>query len=1024
MRGSPYVLALAWKRIRRRSSGALLAAAGIAVGTAVLVGVFVGTKVAQDRSASQAVARIPAATRSVRAVWFGVPTGTAEALPVLDRAVLGRLADLGLPGPTRIALFRESTVAGHFVSLGAVDGLAAFVILRSGRLPRPCTPARCEVLRLRGAGTLPSAPGLRLVEVGTATLRSRQLFGDFLAPTDNALADRELAPAIQHAVGYHRPPPAPLVVADGVAPFTVAPPLAHTYRSYAWVWPLSAGAPRLWELDALVARAERARAALGVRSTGFSVQAPVEELRAGERATSVAGRRLLLVGGEAAALLFAFAVLAARTMRRDLEAARRRLTWSGARRSQLTLLTGAESAFVGVSGTVGGWLVGLGAGALAAALSGAPVGPVLRESALSPAGLALAGGVAVLATLVIALSVSARSRNGRGAGALDAAALAAVAVVIVALLGGVADESRLAGGQGAALVLLVLPGLIAFAAAVASARLFGPGARLVGRLSGGRVALRLSAVTLGRGPGVAAVTVAFLVLAFALSLLAEGYRATLARGEEDQAAFQVPLDAVVREDLSRLVPVLDAAPLARYRMLGGGVDAVPVLRLHGGAGAAEDVGGVTVLGLPPATIEELRGWRPSFAAASRSTLAAEIAPATPARLHGIPLAANVVVDAGPGLLTVVATVAAADGTFSSIRLGALRARARTVLRARVPARLRGALLVALELVPPPRLREGGAEAGHALEGTLELSGLHLAGWIGEGGVVAHATDRGVTVRYRITPEREARLRARQPTDTAPPMVLATPRLAGLAGGVGGELPLALGGERIPVRVAGVIERFPGVSGEAVVGDLGALGTAIDTRLPGAGRSDEIWLDIPSGRDRAVTAELVRPPFLAVESVTRRQLVQDARRDPLGHGTLLALAAAALVALLLAAVGLLLTVLADLRDDRGDLYDLEAQGAAPSLLRRVVRLRALVVALCGIAAGVVAGALLTLLVTRVVAVTARATAPDPPLRTAFDLRVVVVGALAYVLVAGLLVVLATRAAFRDDRGPARVQGADP
>ena len=79
-----------------------------------------------------------------------------------------------------------------------------------------------------------------------------------------------------------------------------------------------------------------------------------------------------------------------------------------------------------------------------------------------------------------------------------------------------------------------------------------------------------------------------------------------------------------------------------------------------------------------------------------------------------------------------------------------------------------------------------------------------------------------------------------------------------------------------------------------------------------------------------------------------------------------------MALLLAALGLALTVLSDLRDDRGDLYDLESQGAEPRLLRRIVRVRALVVGLAGVIAGAAAGALLALLVTRVVSVTARAT----------------------------------------------------
>ena len=527
MSSTLYVVGLAFGRVRRRSSGALLAAVGIAIGTAVLIGVLAGTKIAQDRSVSQAVDRIPAASRSVRAVWFGVPVGAPQAYPTIDATVRSKLEGIGLPGPTPIVLFRESTVAGHFVSLAGVKGLAPYVHLTSGRLPRECTPARCEVLLLRGTGALPDAPGLRLVKVGTATLRSSQLFGDFLAPTDNALEDRQLAPALQQSAGYHRPPPAPLVVAEGIEALTRAPATANTYRSYAWVWPIAAGRPRLWQIDGLVSRSEQVRAALSGDSIGYSVQAPVEELRAMEQSATVAGRRLLLVGGEAAALLFAFAVLAARSMRRDLEAARRRLTWYGARRWQLRLLTVTESAIVAVAGALIGWIVGVVVGALAASRAGAPVGAVLRESVLSPAGLAIAAGVVVLATLVVAVATSMPARAESRFGLLDVAAVGSIALVIAALLGGAADESRLAESQNAGLVLLLLPGLIAFAAAVVAARLFGPLVRLAGRLLHASVGARLAAVSLGRGPGAAAVTVAFLTLAFALALLAEGYRATL-----------------------------------------------------------------------------------------------------------------------------------------------------------------------------------------------------------------------------------------------------------------------------------------------------------------------------------------------------------------------------------------------------------------------------------------------------------------------------------------------------------------
>jgi ABC-type antimicrobial peptide transport system permease subunit len=99
--------------------------------------------------------------------------------------------------------------------------------------------------------------------------------------------------------------------------------------------------------------------------------------------------------------------------------------------------------------------------------------------------------------------------------------------------------------------------------------------------------------------------------------------------------------------------------------------------------------------------------------------------------------------------------------------------------------------------------------------------------------------------------------------------------------------------------------------------------------------------------------------------------------------------------------------------RGELIDLEAEGASPSLLRRIVRLRALVVAGFGLGAGAVAGVALASLVTDVVAVTARARAPEPPLELALDPLVVVLAAAAYAGLAGGLVALATRRAFRQE-----------
>ena len=158
-------------------------------------------------------------------------------------------------------------------------------------------------------------------------------------------------------------------------------------------------------------------------------------------------------------------------------------------------------------------------------------------------------------------------------------------------------------------------------------------------------------------------------------------------------------------------------------------------------------------------------------------------------------------------------------------------------------------------------------------------------------------------------------------------------------------------------------------------------------------------------------------MLSVES--RRALEADARRDPIAHGTLLALTVAAIVALGLALAGILLTVLGDLRDDRGELFDLEAQGASPSTLRRIVRLRAFTVAAAGLVAGALAGLALTAAVTDLVGLTARATAPQPPFVLDVDALVVAAAVVLYALVAAALVLLATRRAFSAP-APARVE----
>src|SRR5439155_566901 len=117
--------------------------------------------------------------------------------------------------------------------------------------------------------------------------------------------------------------------------------------------------------------------------------------------------------------------------------------------------------------------------------------------------------------------------------------------------------------------------------------------------------------TLAGAPSRTVVSCAFVAVALGLALFAATYRATLARGAADQAAFQVPLDFTVSEG-TRLVRPLDAAPLGRYEQLGGGASAYPVVRVSATTpGSGSSVLSPTLLGVPADAVSRLR-WRSDF----------------------------------------------------------------------------------------------------------------------------------------------------------------------------------------------------------------------------------------------------------------------------------------------------------------------------------------------------------------------------------------------------------------------------
>ena len=149
----------------------------------------------------------------------------------------------------------------------------------------------------------------------------------------------------------------------------------------------------------------------------------------------------------------------------------------------------------------------------------------------------------------------------------------------------------------------------------------------------------------------------------------------------------------------------------------------------------------------------------------------------------------------------------------------------------------------------------------------------------------------------------------------------------------------------------------------------------------------------------------RPRTLSVTS--RAELLATLQADPLARGALATLGATAALALALALLGLLLGIVADRRDERGELFDLEAQGASPATIRTHLRVRAFLLGAFGLLGGLVTGAVLSALVLSLVEVTASSTQPEPPLRLAFDPPLLAAVVLGYALIGAVLVLVATR-----------------
>jgi hypothetical protein len=967
-------------RLRSRPLRPALVVGGTVLAFATLVAVFGGSLVARQQELARSLAAVPVSERGFRIDRFGLPLD-ARSYRQTDGRARRALAALGGGRMRRVIVFRALRVQGELVELAAVDDLPSAVRLRSGRLPQRCLSSRCELLQVGGGGSPSLSEGaLHLRRVGVGELRDPALLGDVSAATGS---------------GSRRPT---LLLARNVAALQRLVSVQPFYRVYSWVSSLRVDGLRTWEIGHVLHDESRAQAALEA-DPAFRLSGPDEALLDAQSRGRIAADRLVLVGGETSALLLGFAVIAAIGLRRGLASERRRLLARGARRWQVVVVSGAEVGAMTLAGGIVGLAVGVAVVATVAGGAGLPVWPIVIHTLLAAKTILALVGAWLATTLLLALATRASEDGNPGPRirVADVAALGAAATVAVGLSRGALDPSNVSSGN--AVLFLVLPALVCFVVAVVLARLMGPAMRAAERLTRQRAfGLRLAVLALARAPSRTVVSCAFVAVALGLALFAATYRATLARGAVDQASFQAPLDFTIAEG-SRLVLPLDAAPLAAYARVGGGADAYPVVRLGAttpGTGSA--VLSPTVLGLPAGAVRRLR-WRSDFSPLSPSEIARLLAQEGEPRLAGVrvpPGATRLTLPVRVSGVDLVLSLAVRDerGRVRVLQLGRVH-RGANVITADLPSGERVDVVglgITLPLEEQFFLAHDEAEGNVARApsdvvevGPLTAGGprplTRWAGWSLRRGGSATRTRGAVRLSFAFR-DTGARLvfRPVEATDGRPMSVVVSPDIAEAAGGVGSETRLDFQDVDIAVRIAGVASRMPTVpasSGPFVLADGAWLETALDADAPGEGTPNEVWL---SARDEPAAAAALRlPPFAGLAVTSRSSIQRRLAGDPLARATGRALGASALVALALAVLGFWVGVLSEVRDERSDFFDLEAQGVPPARLRAQLRTRAVILVVVGLVGGAALGALLSRLVVSLVRISATTALPEPPLR---------------------------------------------
>ncbi len=974
----------AFRRARTRKGRFSATVVAIAVGIAGLLLVAVAGTVAGDRALQRGVGDLDPVERAFTASMSPDLSPTSDQLGTLNKQIDQRLQRHGFGRVLRTVEYRALAAGdGRTVRFAGIDDVQQAARLVDGSWPTRCDADRCEVVALvdPAASTEPVAPFPASSPIGLT------IVGMAVATTDLLLS------------GQLRPEPTELIVlADGVAKASGLADYALFRRTYAWQVPVVGEKLRSTDINPLLGAVRSITSEVSL--PGGVVSGPEDELLSISCRTRITGNRLVVPIAALLVLFFGVAVLAGVGGRNDHRRTSALLRRRGAQRPVIVTFRVLEALLPVVGGLVAGVGIGLGSGGWVGHHAGLGGWSILRRSIDGPVAirvLEVSAVVWLLIFLVLSLEDVLPVQRRRRPVASDVAGVAALLVLLVLIARGSISTGSLDRSVDPALI--AVPVLAAIALAAVVIRVVPMAMRVASAASPRRWPLtKLTLAEATAQPLQSIATASLIAVTVMFALLSFGYASTLRLGSRDQAAFAVPYDFRLQLG-SSLVRPQALQPAGGWATLAPGTTRSDVLR-RGVAirRSATKSQTVELLGIDPATLGHLHGWRSSFG--PEPVQFSPLIDAPPTSLGSVlPDDATSIEFDGTGLegLHTSAVIARTDGTWHEITLDEeFDGGVRTVL---TPGDA-GGRLVGFRLAQPAdvsarvehHIGEGTtSEAARAIDVTLQRVQTQSSG--GQTTAIGLPVDRLRAADAKVEPESGSAVRVTGsllgtailvtppgPGQLEPLEAVMDPVTASAA--VDGIVAVQTSSGTLRVHPSAIVDRFPGVGARFAIMDISALQPALDLLQPGAGTANEVWLaSDTSAHEGVLAAQLGDPAFDSIQLDRRSTRQTSLATDPLAVVTLLILMASALVAIVLGACAVLFGAAAAATDDRPLLRMLALERVQGRRLVTMVAGKSLAAVLLAVPLGLIGGRWLLQIATRLVAVSATSGRPNPPLRLA-------------------------------------------